>query len=209
MKCPLCQNPSEHFYTYSERNYLKCSNCKGVFLCVDSLPDAEHEKNRYEQHENSLANSGYIAFLSPIIDYVSKNFRLTDMGLDYGCGPNPVLAKLLQAKGYTISTYDPFFEMEVPPQHNQYDYIICCEVMEHFHNPELSFTKLKSYLKPKGILVCHTALFDESIAFPNWYYKNDSTHSFFYTAESLLFIKAHFGFKELTIHNNLIVLKNT
>jgi citrate lyase synthetase len=49
-----------------------------------------------------------------------------------------------------------------------------------------------------------TDLYDESIDFAKWYYKNDVTHVFFYTKETFVWIQKEFGFRDLKIEKRLI-----
>lgn len=86
----------------------------------------------------------------------------------------------------------------------KYNYIICCEVIEHFHFPQKEFTLLRSLLKPGGILYCMTEIYSEDIDFINWHYKNDPTHVFFYHKDALKWIQEHFRFSEVKKKNRLI-----
>jgi Methyltransferase domain len=61
--------------------------------------------------------------------------------------------------------------------------------MEHLHDPLKEFGLLKSLLKPQGKLYCMTHLYDESIDFAKWYYKNDKTHVCIYQKETVKFLQ--------------------
>ena len=75
------------------------------------------------------------------------------------------------------------------------DFIICCEVIEHFHSPSSEFALLRKLLKPGGSLLCMTHLLPKKTAFRNWYYKNDPTHVIFYSEENIQWIKSNFNFE--------------
>ena len=49
-----------------------------------------------------------------------------------------------------------------------------------------------------------TYLYHDDINFDAWYYKNDPTHVFIYRAETIEWIKNHFGFSSVTIDHRLI-----
>ncbi|MBQ50758.1 MAG: methyltransferase, partial [Leeuwenhoekiella sp.] len=106
MSCPLCKHDSDYFGTYQGRIYNRCTFCASVFLDPNDLPSAKAEKKRYDKHENSLDNKGYLQFLEPLRNVIIKNESATQTGLDYGCGPNPVLSKLLKKEGFTVKQYD-------------------------------------------------------------------------------------------------------
>jgi 2-polyprenyl-3-methyl-5-hydroxy-6-metoxy-1,4-benzoquinol methylase len=168
----------------------------------------EKERKRYQDHNNDIYDSGYQNFVSPIVNGVLLNFNTEDKGLDFGCGTGPVITKLLRDKNYNIATYDPFFDNNLNALKNAYNFIVCCEVMEHFHNPLKEFHLLKSILKPSGKLYCMTHLYNENINFENWYYKNDETHVIFYQQETIQWIASTIGFSNFKIDNRLIVFEN-
>ncbi|MFD2826174.1 class I SAM-dependent methyltransferase [Leeuwenhoekiella polynyae] len=207
MQCPLCNSTAAYFKTYNDRLYNRCTSCASVFLDTRDLPHPQDEKQRYDLHENTLQNKGYLDFLSPLIQAVIEQEDISKIGLDYGSGPNPVLSKILKSKGYSLSQYDTFYCKEEDNLNQKYDFIICCEVIEHFHNPAEEFKRLKALLKANGSIYCKTALLDKTINFENWSYKNDFTHSFFYTKKALNYIKQFLGFVDLVVHKNLFILK--
>jgi 2-polyprenyl-3-methyl-5-hydroxy-6-metoxy-1,4-benzoquinol methylase len=88
-----------------------------------------------------------------------------------------------------------------------YDFIVCCEVIEHFHKPSKEFQLLFELLKPGGFLFCMSQQIPEHQSFEEWYYKNDPTHVIFYSEENLQWIKKRFGFSEVLLDGRLISLK--
>ena len=76
--------------------------------------------------------------------------------------------------------------------------------MEHFYHPKKEFELLSSLLQPKGKLYCMTDLWDKSIDFHKWYYKNDQTHVFIYHEETIRWIQKEIGFSKVTISERLI-----
>lgn len=175
-----------------------------VMLHQSQLPDAVAEEARYRLHNNDVNDKDYQNFVSPITGAIKACFPPTSAGLDYGCGPGPVAAVQLRMAGYSVQLYDPFFENHPLALEQTYDFIICCEVMEHFHEPGGQFELLYRLLNPGGNLYCKTSLLPRDISFGDWYYRNDPTHVFFYTPETLEWIKENFGFKDLRIAPKLI-----
>lgn len=208
MNCILCHSVLEKpIHVEKEHRFFDCENCGSIVRSTDTFPDFETEKERYETHNNDVNDLRYQKFVSPITNAVQANFKpQNSIGLDFGAGTGPVITKVLNDKGYKLNLYDPFFHPDKSVLNQKYDYIVCCEVIEHFHNPFKEFELLKSLLKPSGKLYCMTDIFSKNLDFGNWYYKNDPTHVIFYTEKSLRWIQREIEFSTLEINHRLIVL---
>lgn len=192
--CPLCFESAELFTTIREKEYYQCFECCGIFLSPQNYLSLDDEKRRYLKHNNDINNVQYQKYALPIVELIKKHFNKTHRGLDFGCGTGPVISKLLIDQGYNIKQYDPFFFDHPELLKSSYDYIVCCEVIEHFKNPAKEFKMLRSMLKPGGKLICKTEKYSPEIDFKNWYYKNDATHVFFYQEKTFDWIKAKLRF---------------
>lgn len=201
--CPLCLNSSTQFY--KDEFYL-CSYCEGIFRPAEKLLDNEKEKQRYESHTNDSDDLGYQNFVAPITNAVLKKFSKDDIGLDFGCGKDSPIVKVLRKNEYEILEYDPFFFDDKKLLEKKYDYIACCEVIEHFYNPKKEFELLKKLLKEDGILYLMTGIYNSTIDFSKWWYKNDPTHVFIFQKKTFEYIKKDFDFKDLKIEKNFIKL---
>lgn len=207
MNCPLCQSPSNHFYSQNTREFYFCSTCFAVFLDNKNYFSEKEEQKHYENHNNDIFDKGYQQFASPITNAIQRDFKPQHQGLDYGSGTNSVIVKMLKDSAYHILEYDPFFSNTISLLNQQYDYISCCEVMEHFHHPKKEFEKLYNLLLPNGKLYCMTDLFDETKNFDTWYYKNDHSHVFFYHAKTIAWIAKTIGFSNYSIEGRLILFE--
>ena len=185
-----------------------CSECYGLFRPVRHLPSLEQERARYETHNNDVDDPRYQAFVSPIVSAVGRDFGPQHSGLDFGAGTGPVISKLLRDKGYQIASYDPLFHNRPALLDDSYDYIVCCEVIEHFHSPDREFHLLKRLLKPNGRLYCMTHLYHIEIDLVDWYYTKDPTHVFIYQPKTLGWIRRHYGFSSCIVQDRLVVLSN-
>lgn len=203
MNCPLCKSTGSLFHPPL---YMQCTHCKAIYRL--ELPDSTEEKERYEMHNNDVNDPNYQKFVSPITTYILEHFTPQHNGLDFGSGTGPVISKILMDNYFSVKQYDPYFANIPEVLQATYDYIACCEVIEHFHKPEKEFHLLKNLLKPGGALVCMTHLYDAVIPFKNWYYKNDPTHVFIYRKETMAYIAEKFGFKSFQIDNRRIVFQN-
>ncbi len=167
---------------------------------------SEEEEARYRIHNNDIDDPSYQKFVAPIVKAVKDNYNINNLGLDYGAGPGPVATSLLEKEGYVLSLYDPYFHRYPQNLLKNYDYIICSEVIEHFHKPYEEFNRLNNILNKKGSIFCLTSLYDEYLDFRGWNYKNDETHVFFYHKRALEWIRDEFNFSDLEIEGNLIKL---
>ncbi len=205
MLCSLCDSEIAFFSEINKRRYYRCKQCKGILLDPDFFLSTQAEKERYLLHKNDVNDPGYQKFVSPIISDVLKDFNTNHKGLDFGSGSGPIVTSILHESGYNITAYDPIFEPNKDVLKESYDYIICCEVMEHFYNPAKEFELLYSLLNPKGALYCKTNLYDNTIDFDTWWYKNDTTHVFFYTKDTLHWIATKYGYATPRITKDFIL----
>lgn len=163
------------------------------------------EQKHYEKHNNDVNNKGYQEFVSDMVKAIKRDFSTQHLGLDFGSGTGPVITKLLTDDGYSIIEYDPFFANNPEVLKKKYNYIACCEVIEHFHHPNEEFKKLYELLLPGGKLYCKTDFFSETKNFDTWYYKNDPTHVFFYHPKTMDWISKNIGFSSYTIDGRVTV----
>lgn len=205
MDCPLCFSKSQVFTVHEGREFFDCANCKGIFLNEVHYFDPISEKQRYETHHNDVNDLRYQKFVSPVVESVLEFFNPEDhVGLDFGAGTGPVITKLLSDLQFEVFAYDPFFLPYPELLQKIYDFIVCCEVIEHFKKPAMEFEMLRGMLRPSGKLLCMTHLFPPETDFSSWYYKNDPTHVFIYRQETLHYIREKFQFREVKITGRLI-----
>jgi len=201
--CPLCANTSSSFFKNEKQHFYQCGTCKGIFVDKKFHLNKNEEKERYKQHKNHIKDFGYIKFADPIISSVKNHFVTNHKGLDFGTGHTPVISEILKAKGYSVQIYDPLFFNRPETLCKTYDFITCCEVIEHFYTPKKEFKLLYSLLEPKK-LICMTLIYKPDINFENWFYKNDPTHVFLYQKETIQWIKNYFRFCSAVIEGRLV-----
>lgn len=204
--CPLCNGVGEVFYKKNKQIYYNCNICNGIFLDIDNRLDYEAEKARYVTHNNDINDIRYQEFVAPIFLSIINDFTRKDQGLDFGAGTGPVISKLLNDRKYNIQQYDPFFHNYPELLNQKYNYIACCEVIEHFYYPKKEFATFINILQKDGKLYCMTDIYNHTIDFDKWYYKNDPTHVFIYQKETFEWIKNEFNFGDLKIDGKLIIL---
>ena len=143
----------------------------------------------------------------PITQYVLNNCLPTDKGLDFGSGTGPVITSMLRKKDYDLVLYDPYFASDENIFNTTYDYILSCEVFEHLNNPKKEIDRLISVLKPNGILLIMTLLYNDQIDFNSWHYRRDFTHIFIYRQETIEYIAKVHQLEILELTDRFIVLR--
>lgn len=192
--CPLCF--SKHRVDYhqdKQRSYLQCQDCQLVFVPAVEHLNLSAEKAIYDLHQNDLLDKGYYTFLSRLSTPLLAYLKPHSIGLDYGCGPAPLLAKLLEESGHRMAVYDPFYAPDVSVLEQRYDFISCTEVAEHFREPHQEFQRLFGLLNPGGILAIMTKRVLDPTAFSSWHYKNDLTHICFFSEATFHWLAHQYG----------------
>ena len=198
--CPLCHaGAPESFATVGEKVYWRCRRCDLVYLSPGQYLDPAEEKARYELHENDPADEGYREFLRGLIEHLVPRLEEGDTGLDYGAGPAPALARMLEAKGFSMATYDPLFLSDDGALEVSYEFITCTEAAEHFHDPAREFGRFSRLLRPGGWIGIMTRrlerLEDISVGFEDWHYRRDEAHVCFYSRPTMEWIADRFGWQ--------------
>ena len=200
MLCKICKTQTNKTTTLSNgKIFHHCDHCGFSFLDDQFHVDQEAEKARYDQHENSLEDKGYVKIFEDFIaSSVTPFVKSPAQILDYGSGPQPVLAELLKNKGFEVDIYDPFYAPNKPSK--QYDLITSTEVFEHFNNPVAEIEKVVSHLKPQAILAIMTRFSPSLEDFKSWFYKDDSTHVSFFDLKTFSYLEKAYNFR--TIHTD-------
>ncbi len=185
--CPLCRATTvSSLMEIDGRAYWRCEVCALRFLDPRQLPGAEEERAQYRHHQNHPGDPDYRRFLSklaaPLLEKLSPGLS----GLDYGCGPGPALAMMLEEAGHRMALYDPLFFPDEAALATTYDVITCTEVAEHFHCPAEEFDRLDRLLRPRGWLGLMTCFQTDDERFAAWHYRRDPTHVVFYREATML-----------------------
>lgn len=183
--CPICHNSCRFIEDKKKKIYHICLNCGFTFLDPQFHLTRQEEKARYDLHNNNPGDKGYYKWLESfareaVYPYVKTGSRI----LDFGCGPEPLLAEILKKAAYSVETYDKYFDDR--PFEGYYDMITSTEVLEHLSNPLLVVEQLKKHLISNGFLAFKTSLRPpKDDDFLKWWYRQDSTHISFFTEKSI------------------------
>lgn len=211
MKCTLCQTPSFYFCEDKKRQYFQCTECKLVFADPASYLLEDDEKAIYDFHQNDPKDARYRAFLSQLSEPLIKKLSTGMQGLDFGCGPGPVLSLMMEEQGIDMSLYDIYYAPHNELLTRQFDVVVCTEVVEHFYEPYKTWPQLIKLVKTGGWLGLMTSLFTRESPefFKAWQYKNDPTHVSFYTPATLYWIAERFGLNIEIVSNKVILLQRS
>jgi len=204
MECPLCDS---FLKIQIDTYFFKCETCLAYVKSSQFYLTPSQEKHRYQQHNNDVNDINYQNFTSPITNSIIKNHTKNQIGLDFGCGTGPVISKQLTDMGYNIKLYDPFFYPDKDYLNYQYHFIFSCEVFEHLQQPKSEINNLVKILHHKGKMYVMTHFYQTSINFKNWYYRNDPTHVFIYTQQTMAFIAKAFNLKINKITDRLVIFE--
>ena len=195
--CRVCRGAKTNPYLkVDECRYWSCPACDAIFLDETQLLNAKEEHQRYLLHNNDPADPRYREFVNRLGLPLLKKLKPRAKGLDYGCGPGPALGRMLCEKGYEMVFYDPFFQpSDRSVLKDTYDFIICSEVVEHFHRPAEESARLDAMLKCGGWLGIMTSFLTHDIEFKNWHYRRDPTHVAFYRETTFQYIAGQLGWK--------------
>lgn len=180
--CPVCGHADTQGMPLIEtKQYLSCNGCGACFLEPAQRPSRIDEYRHYLTHRNDPSDPRYRAFLARLSDPLIARLQPSSLGMDYGCGPGPALAAVLEEAGHAVALYDPFFFPDPSPlYHTGYDFITCTETAEHFHAPAEEFARLSGLLRPGGLLAVMTKFMSTDTDFASWHYRKDPTHVVFY-----------------------------
>lgn len=192
--CPLCH--AREMLTAmggaDGRRHFLCAHCWLISADGCARLTRDDEAAHYRLHENSIHQTGYVAFLNRLLDPMQAYLEPGMRCLDFGCGPGPTLSQLVRNRRIACDDYDPIFR-DVPLS-PPYDAIFATECLEHFHAPARELGRLAELLRPGGLLGIMTETWTDLDAFGRWYYTRDPTHVAFYHARTFEFIGTQFGF---------------
>lgn len=222
--CPLCARPEPvHFHSMeppipwhlyapglSRANglrFFRCLACHLIWKDPQIRPTPAQERIHYEKHNNDVREPGYRAHLMELLGPVAQIVREGAKGLDYGSGPAPSLEPLARELKLDCSSFDPFFAPSYELLAEEaYDFIFCCEVVEHFREPQKEFAKLAQLLKPGGVVGIKTQIPPED--FSAWWYHRDPTHVSFFSRQTFQAFAGLFRLVPVLTSSGVVILRH-
>jgi hypothetical protein len=187
--CPLCHSGGPALYEQAgDRIFFRCSICALIFLKPSQRPTMEEERAHYDTHHNDPDDPRYRAWLARASDPLIARLPPGSEGLDFGCGPGPALARVMEEAGFPTRTYDPFFAPDEGALRRRYHWITATEVVEHLFEPGRELERLVALLRPGGWLALMTQPPPEDRPLANWRYARDPTHVCFFSPATFRWI---------------------
>ena len=206
--CPLCGHADSRPYHQDRRRvYRQCPRCALVFVPSAFHLAPEAEKAEYDRHENALDDPGYRRFLSRMAEPMLARLPPAASGLDFGCGPAPLLAELFRQAGHRMALYDLYYANNPDALTGRYDFITCTETLEHLARPAGTFARWLDLLAPGGLLGIMTKRVQDHAAFTRWHYIHDPTHIAFYAEASFMFLAREHGLALEVIGPDVVILQ--
>ena len=202
LQCSLCGK--DHLKIYDR--YAKCLNCDLHVKLIKDIVSPEAEKNRYETHNNSEDDEGYLGYLSKLLDFI-PDFK--GPVLDFGCGATKGLEALFLKKDIKmdITSYDPYF-YPIGLRGKKFKTIYASECFEHFNNPKKTIQKILSLMSSDSTLAVRTELYNEELGpIHQWWYFRDPTHVCFFTPKTFSWISNEFNLNIVYLKSPYAVLK--
>lgn len=208
LNCPVCGSDATGVLLIDRMNkeYHRCTVCQATFLDPSHFLTCEAEHAHYLTHENAVDDAGYRTYLAKLAEPLLARLHPVSSGLDYGCGPAPALAEMIQEAGHSMAVFDPFFETDRSPLTQTYDFVTCTETVEHFHLPAAEFKRLSRLLRPGGLLAVMTIFQTEDALFENWRYRHDPTHVVFYREHTFAVLAQNLAMQCETISKDVVFL---
>lgn len=207
--CPLCQAAnSRWWHRRKHRDYWCCVECHLVFVAAHQQVSAAAEKSEYDKHQNNTEDPGYRKFLTRPWQAVCDRVPAGSSGLDFGCGPGPALASMLEEAGYSVDLYDLFYYPDTSVLARRHRFICLTEVIEHLASPAEVLPKLWRQLEACGWLIIQTQRVRDREAFARWRYVDDPTHIAFYSEATFAWLAEYLGAKHWEVADrDVVVLK--
>jgi len=210
-KCKVCNGETTRIEDAKKNlSYYRCMECGFIYLEDSHRVNSMEEKRKYDQHNNSLENEGYVQMFEDFIELsIAPYLKNIKKVLDFGSGPVPVFSKLLERRGLEVEIYDLYYAPQKVYEGNQYDLITSTEVFEHLSKPLETLELLVGHLNTNGYIVLMTKFPPkEEKAFLDWWYRRDPTHISFFTPKSFEVMAEKVGLKVLkTINENIVIFQ--
>lgn len=209
MLCKICQADTRVLcHPITQHRYYRCEQCDFVFKSEVHYLSASDELREYDLHTNSIEDLRYVDYFKRFIEAAVVGYAsIGRKGLDFGSGPSPVLATILERDyGYDMDIYDLFYAPEKVFQGRRYDLITSTEVVEHLEDPLAFFQLVRGLMCEDGVLAVMTLFHpEEDEAILKSHYLRDQTHISFFSLRTMETVAALAGLEVIyTDHKRYI-----
>lgn len=209
-RCPLCHSTQTLLLLQDKKRcFYICQTCGLTFADANShLPPAA-EKQRYGRSRIASKQRQLSQFILPLLTQIQLQQKGSLTGLNFGRVLDQTSLATIESAGHTFKQYDPFFAPDHEPLKQDYDFICCYRVFEHFQYPFKEWRLLTRLLKPGGWLAISTPLLIDLEGFAKWHYKNNLTHVSFYQRLTFEYLASNSDFELLFAAKDLVLMQKT
>lgn len=207
-RCPLCQHSqTRKLHQDKKRSFFLCETCGLTFADASShLPPAA-EKQRYGRAGIAAKQKPLSQFILPLLTQLQTQHVGGLTGLNFGRILDNSSLTTIEAAGHTLKQYDPFFAPDHQVLKQEYDFVCCYRVFEHFQHPLKEWNLLSRLVTPGGWLAISTPLLTELTGFAKWHYKSNLTHVSFYQRQTFEYLASHSDFALLFAAKDLVLMQ--
>jgi len=206
-RCILCNHETQSFrHEKFDVTYHRCYHCELISKDSKDFVSEDEALKIYNYHNNSIEDPRYVAYFNRFLeDAVFDYAGVGKKAFDFGSGPSPVLAQILERHhGYEVDIYDLFYAPDKVYENQKYDLVTTTEVVEHLEDPLPYFELFVSLLKPDGVLAVMTQFHkNDDALFLDWHYMRDMSHISFFTPKTMAYIAKKVGLKVVFTDGNL------
>lgn len=209
-RCPLCHNSQTYILLQDKkRSFYVCMTCGLTFADPSSHLPPTAEKQRYSCSRVTSKQRQLSQFILPLLEQLQYQHAGSLLGLNFGRILDQTSLTTIESAGHTLNQYDPFFAPAHHTLKQQYDFICCYRVFEHFQYPLKEWSLLTRLLRPGGWLAISTPLLVDLEGFAKWHYKNNPTHVSFYQRQSFEHLAKTSHFELLFAAKDLVLMQKT
>ncbi|MCL1092010.1 class I SAM-dependent methyltransferase [Shewanella profunda] len=209
-RCPLCHNSQTYILLQDKkRSFYVCVTCGLTFADANSHLPPTAEKQRYGSSRAPSKQRQLSQFILPLLKQIQHQQAGHLLGLNFGRILDDASLETIEDAGHKLNQYDPFFAPDHETLKQEYDFICCYRVFEHFQNPMKEWSLLSRLLRPGGWLAISTPLLIDLDSFAKWHYKNNLTHVSFYQRHTFEYLAKNSDFELLFAAKDLVLMQKT
>ncbi len=186
-----------------------CESCGLTFADANSHLPPSAAKQRYGRSRIASKQRQLALFILPLLAQIQQQQQGRLVGLNFGRVLDNASLSTIESEGHTLRQYDPFFAPNHDVLRQEYDFICCYRVFEHFQNPITEWSLLTRLLRSGGWLAISTPLLIDLEGFAKWHYKNNLTHVSFYQRHTFEYLANNSDFELLFAANDLVLMQKT
>ncbi|QQO08263.1 PfkB family carbohydrate kinase [Breznakiella homolactica] len=207
MECPVCFSDTIRRISSSRRHFLRCGFCGFSWADPGGIPGDGDLAGLY-----ASSRRGEPPDVSSVpARIMDRTLPLPGAGLravDWGPGADPAGLRLLEERGITVFSWDPFSPGGKVLPRKSFDFGLCLGTAAYFKNPRENFSAFAAALKPGARAFIGTSITPEDD--DEFLRRRDAEHTgpiAFYSEKALTLLAASASLSLETLDGTLAVLR--